>query len=177
MNPIQLLQQQLTAKFPHAKLALDEPKNPKGVWSLDVFRRGQHVVVEWKPDKGFAVTADEAHGYGEGADEVYSDLESTLQRIGTLLRFRRRSVPPEAVWLRELREELGFSQEEIARRLQVGQGAVSKIENRSDLLLSSLYAFARALGGRLIIKVAFPDNQERELKFESTGHEAALTGS
>jgi hypothetical protein len=45
MNPIQLLQQKLTTKFPRAKLALDEP-NPKGVWSLDVFLRGQQVVVE-----------------------------------------------------------------------------------------------------------------------------------
>jgi hypothetical protein len=177
MNPIQSLQQKLTAKFPHAKLALDEPKNPKGVWSLDVFLRRHHVVVEWKPDKGFAVTSDEAHGYGEGADEVYRDLESTLQRMCTLLRFGRKTVPPEAVWLRELREERGFSQEEIARRLKVGQGAVSKIENRSDLLISSLYAFVRALGGRLIIKVAFPDNHERELRFENTEHETALTGS
>jgi DNA-binding XRE family transcriptional regulator len=167
MNPIQLLQQKLTNKFPDAQITLDVPKDLKGVWSLDAILKGHHVGVEWKHDKGFGVFSGTSHGYGEKADEVYADLESTLERASFLLRRRRRTIPPEAVRLRELREELGFSQEELARRLGVRQGAVSKVENRSDVLVSTLYTVVRAMGGRLVIKVAFPDNSERELKFEN----------
>lgn len=165
MNPIQLLRQKLATTFADAKATLDVPKDPNGVWALDVIFKGHHVGVEWKREKGFGVTADEGHGYGERADEVYTDLESTFQRVCTLLRRRMKTVPPEAVRLRELREELGFSQEELARRLGIGQGAVSKIESRADLLVSTLYTVAQAMGGRLVMKVVFPDNNERELKF------------
>jgi uncharacterized protein len=59
--------------------------------------------------------------------------------------------------LRELRRTLGLTQQEMARRLNKGQEEVSRIENRSDLRLSTLQGYARALGGSLQLLCAFKD--------------------
>src|SRR4051794_20604269 len=54
--------------------------------------------------------------------------------------------------LAEIRRSEGVSQVELARSLGVSQGNLSELENRSDLLLSTLRRFAAALGGDLEIR-------------------------
>lgn len=58
--------------------------------------------------------------------------------------------------LRDLREILGLTQVEMARRLRVGQAAISKIEKRGDVQISSLAKYVNALGAKLNIAAVFP---------------------
>lgn len=51
--------------------------------------------------------------------------------------------------LRRLRELLGLTQLDVAQRLDVGQTVISRIEGRSDLLLSTIRSYLIALGGTL----------------------------
>src|SRR3954453_6585444 len=117
MNPIQKLQRFLLTAFSDAKVTLDEPLAAGGVWSMNVSLPDYHLAVAWQTGKGFGVVSDDEHGYGEGAHEVFEDLEQALPRIVKLLVYRLTSVPPRQVRLRELREELGLSQEELGKRL------------------------------------------------------------
>ena len=62
--------------------------------------------------------------------------------------------------LQELRQRCSkLTQEEVAALLNVTQPDVSKFERRGDMLLSTLYAFVRALGGQLEIRVTLPGEQ------------------
>ena len=58
--------------------------------------------------------------------------------------------------LPELRKALDVSQEDLARVLKVSQASISKMENRSDLHLSSITAYVEALGGELELVARFP---------------------
>jgi predicted transcriptional regulator/DNA-binding XRE family transcriptional regulator len=62
--------------------------------------------------------------------------------------------------LRELREMMGLTQAEMSRRLEIGQGAVSKIESRGDVQISSLIRYVHALGAKLHIAAVFPHEAE-----------------
>ena len=56
--------------------------------------------------------------------------------------------------LRALRELAGLTQAEMAKRLKIGQAAISKIEHRGDVQISSLHRYVEALGGKLRIEAA-----------------------
>jgi ribosome-binding protein aMBF1 (putative translation factor) len=59
------------------------------------------------------------------------------------------------VMLRSAREEAGFTQDEIAKRLSTKKSAISRIENHAeDIRLSTLEKFAEAIGKRLSLKIA-----------------------
>ena len=53
--------------------------------------------------------------------------------------------------LRELREALTLTQTRIAEILEIGQDSVSRLEKRTDLLLSTLRSYIEAMGGHLLI--------------------------
>ena len=63
----------------------------------------------------------------------------------------------EEVSLRKLRDARQRSQEQIAQRLGVQQSAVSKLERRTDMYISTLRSLVEAMGGELDIIVRFPD--------------------
>ena len=161
------MQRFLTRAFASARITLDEPLVKGGVWSLNLFLRDYHLAVAWQAGKGFGIVSDDNHGYGEGADEVYEDLNSVLSMIVELVNNRRPTVPPEAVRLKDLREQRGLSQEEVARRLGKKQASISRTEARSDFHVSTLQEIAQGLGGRLVVKMVFPD-AELELKLEES---------
>jgi ribosome-binding protein aMBF1 (putative translation factor) len=57
--------------------------------------------------------------------------------------------------LRSAREKAGFTQDEIAERLQTKKSAISRIENHAeDIRLSTLEKFAEAIGKRLSLRIA-----------------------
>ena len=71
--------------------------------------------------------------------------------------------------LDELRVARDFTQEHLAKLLGVKQAAVSKMERRTDMYISTLQSIIRAMGGELKIQVVFPEgkveiNQFRKLK-------------
>jgi HTH-type transcriptional regulator/antitoxin HipB len=54
--------------------------------------------------------------------------------------------------LRQAREELGMTQDEVAKKLRTKKSAISRIENHAeDIRLSTLNRYAEALGRRLHI--------------------------
>ena len=58
--------------------------------------------------------------------------------------------------LHELRKALGQSQEALAAKLDVNQPAITKMERRTDIRISSLKRMIEAMGGSLEIKAHFP---------------------
>lgn len=57
----------------------------------------------------------------------------------------------------ELRQKRLVTQKEIAGFLQIDQGNVSRIEQRTDLMISTLRKYVMAMGGDLKIVAVFPD--------------------
>ncbi len=68
--------------------------------------------------------------------------------------------------LYELRKARLLSQEEIAKSLHVNQAAISKMERRADMYISTLRSFIKALGGDLEITARFPDGNVKINLFE-----------
>jgi transcriptional regulator with XRE-family HTH domain len=64
----------------------------------------------------------------------------------------------EEAGLRDLREARRQSQVQIAARLGINQAAVSKMERRTDMYISTLRDLVRAMGGELEIVARFPDH-------------------
>jgi|SRR5947209_243817 transcriptional regulator with XRE-family HTH domain len=69
---------------------------------------------------------------------------------------RARELVAEEMSLQDLRKAIGKTQTAIAKRLRVGQDAVSKLEARSDMYISTLRGFVRAMGGELELVARFP---------------------
>ena len=63
----------------------------------------------------------------------------------------------EEMTLRELRHARKLTQVMIAKTLGVTQDSVSRLEKRSDLLLSTLRKTVEAMGGNLSLVAQFPD--------------------
>ena len=61
--------------------------------------------------------------------------------------------------LDELRKARRVTQTELADRLKIQQGNVSRLERRDDMHLSTLRQVVEALGGELEITARFPDGQ------------------
>jgi DNA-binding XRE family transcriptional regulator len=61
--------------------------------------------------------------------------------------------------LAEVRKARLMTQNRLAELLQVNQGAISKMEKRSDMYLSTLRSYVEAMGGRLDIRAVFPEGE------------------
>ena len=78
------------------------------------------------------------------------------ERLATL---RRETL--EELELYELRHREAISQVELAGRLEVTQGAVSKLEHSEDVRVSTLRQYLEALGARLELVAVFDDTNRR----------------
>jgi transcriptional regulator with XRE-family HTH domain len=63
----------------------------------------------------------------------------------------------EEMSLRELRRARKLTQVRVAKTLGITQDSVSRLEKRSDLLLSTLRKTVKAMGGSLSLVAKFPD--------------------
>jgi transcriptional regulator with XRE-family HTH domain len=73
--------------------------------------------------------------------------------------------------LHELRRARGLSQESLATILNVSQVAISKLERRTDMYLSTLRSHIKAMGGDLEIIAKFPDGAVRISNFATEQEE------
>ncbi len=71
--------------------------------------------------------------------------------------------------LHELRRARALTQQDLAEMLQVKQPAVSKIEQRADVYISSLRSYIEAVGGRLKIVAEFPEGEVAITNFSDVG--------
>lgn len=67
--------------------------------------------------------------------------------------------------LDELRTARELTQENLAEALGMTQAAVSKMERRTDMYISTLAKFIEAMGGKLEIRASFPDGDVRITQF------------
>jgi len=67
--------------------------------------------------------------------------------------------------LQELRQALDLTQQQVAETLNIEQAAVSKMENQTDMYLSTLRRFIAAMGGQLDIVARFPEGTVRITQF------------
>ena len=85
-------------------------------------------------------------------------------KIKKLSASRRKKVEAQAaaliaeeMTLRDLRKARELTQARMAEQLGITQDGVSRLEKRSDLLLSTLRKSVEAMGGRLSLVAEFPD--------------------
>lgn len=72
----------------------------------------------------------------------------------------------QAMPLAELRRARRLFQEQIAAILHVKQASVSKLERRTDMYISTLRRFVKAMGGDLEIRARFPEGDVAIDQFE-----------
>lgn len=71
--------------------------------------------------------------------------------------------------LKAIRQGVGLTQTRMAELLGVRQSAISKIEQRGDVQISTLQRYVEALGARLRIEGVFPDHSMSSLSDELGG--------
>ena len=70
---------------------------------------------------------------------------------------RAAALLAEEMTLRDLRKARALTQVRMAEQLGISQDGVSRLEKRSDLLLSTLRKTVEAMGGSLSLVAEFPD--------------------
>ena len=91
-------------------------------------------------------------------------MTSLAERMNKLPEARRKKVEERAkaliaeeMSLQDLRKARKQTQVRVAQQLGINQENVSRIEKRSDLLISTLSGYVEAMGGKLSLVVEFPD--------------------
>jgi transcriptional regulator with XRE-family HTH domain len=88
----------------------------------------------------------------------YSDYKKKLtpEQLAKVDELARQLIAEEKS-LREIRKARECSQAELAKRLGMNQGDLSKFERRTDVYLSTVRHYVEALGGTLDLVATFPD--------------------
>ena len=76
---------------------------------------------------------------------------------------RAKELIAEEMSLQSLRKAHRRTQKSMASRLGVGQDSVSRLEQRSDMLLSTLRDYVEAMGGRIRLLAEFKGSAPIEL--------------
>jgi DNA-binding XRE family transcriptional regulator len=89
------------------------------------------------------------------------NVEDKIKKLSPAQRKKVKSRAAELIaeemTLRELRKALKLTQVRMAKQLGITQDSVSRLEKRSDLLLSTLRKTVEAMGGNLSLVAEFPD--------------------
>jgi predicted XRE-type DNA-binding protein len=103
------------------------------------------------------------------------DKMSPAARAESEREFRRMV---EEMPLQRLRAARALTQENLASVLHVRQSEVSKIERRTDMYLSTLASYVKAMGGTLELRAAFPGGEVVKInQFASLTEPAAENAS
>src|SRR3984893_10015419 len=66
--------------------------------------------------------------------------------------------------LRDLRQARHLTQQSMAKKLGVKQHSISRLEQRSDMLLSTLRDYIGKMGGELVLTARFPNREPVRIK-------------
>jgi DNA-binding transcriptional regulator YiaG len=147
----------LRDRFSELKSAIDEAQDPeRGESVLDLLLGDQRVSVVWSAQRGFGVSSYADSEFGQRPDEIFESAADAAERIKSLFLSHTKTSRPAPADLAELRQSLGITQVALAKRMKVGQGAISKLEGRPDARLSTLEAYFKALGVGLQIVARTP---------------------
>lgn len=99
---------------------------------------------------------------------MVTTLDDLLKRLPKArrdkIRRRTRELVSEYQSLQDLRVARVRSQTSLARSMNVNQSAISKLERRKDMQISTLRALIHAMGGSLEIRVVFPKTKPIRLR-------------
>lgn len=79
--------------------------------------------------------------------------------------------------LRDLRQTRRMTQARMAAKLGVKQHSVSRLEQRTDMLLSTLRDYIREMGGELVLIARFPERDVRIDWLAATQAQGSRRGS
>lgn len=109
-------------------------------------------------------------------DGEWADAGNAHERFKALLETKPRAkarydavlaeINSRQATLRRLREARALTQSTVAELLDMDQSEVSRLERRTDMLLSTLKRFVAATGGEMHIVVQYPDGGPVELLVE-----------
>jgi len=101
-------------------------------------------------------------------EEVVASLPKKQQKR---IEKRFQDMKAEYMALQDLRKAMELTQEEVAAELNMKQGNLSRLEKRSDLMISTLRKYIEAMGGSLNIVAEFPDRPPVNITgFSETAH-------
>ena len=106
---------------------------------------------------------DEDWKQAEGAHERFKALLETKPQAKARYDAVLAEISARQGTLRRLREARALTQSTVAELLDMDQSEVSRLEHRSDMLLSTLKRFVQATGGELHLVVQYPDGGPVEL--------------
>ena len=87
----------------------------------------------------------------------FSELRAKLSPEAQARSAARAAATLVEMQLQELRKSREVTQVDVARGMNVEQAAVSKLERREDMYVSTLRDYVKALGGELKLVASFPD--------------------
>ena len=96
----------------------------------------------------------------------FEELEAKMSREAIARSDTRYAELKADMALEELRDALRLTQQQLAETLNVDQSAISKLERRTDMYVSTLERVIEAMGGRLEIRAVFPVGAVRITQFE-----------
>jgi len=138
---------------PDAALTAEPGGVKAGNWWVEIKRGARMATVEWRPSRGFGIYGAAAESYGEGPKEIFQSVQMVGRRVVQLLSARKSG----GSWLKTLRELYGLSQVQVATRLGIQQGNISKLERRSRVQLNTLINVVAIFGGSIEIRAKFPE--------------------
>ena len=84
-------------------------------------------------------------------------LDDIMAALPAMRRVQINDRAMELATLKDLRKAAEQSQEDLAAALGVGQDTISRLEKRSDMLLSTLRHYVESMGGKLELVAQFPN--------------------
>jgi transcriptional regulator with XRE-family HTH domain len=97
---------------------------------------------------------------GSEEQDMNRSLETILAELSEEERARvlarAEEIKAEQMTMCDLRKARALTQKRVAERMKVTQESVSRMEKRSDLLLSTLTSYVTAMGGSLQLVATFP---------------------
>jgi DNA-binding XRE family transcriptional regulator len=84
-------------------------------------------------------------------------LDDILERLPAKRRAAIKARAGELASLKDLRQAVAQTQQDLAAALGVGQDTISRLEKRSDMLISTLRRYIEAMGGKLELTAQFPN--------------------
>jgi hypothetical protein len=101
--------------------------------------------------------------HAERAHETFKALLDVKPRAKARYDAVLAEISARKATLRRLREARALTQSTVAETLGMDQSEVSRLEYRTDVLLSTLRRFVQATGGELHLVVQYPDGAPIEL--------------
>jgi DNA-binding XRE family transcriptional regulator len=108
-------------------------------------------------------------GEGRIVAKKFSELRDKMSAESRARSHEKAERYRDQMALDELRAARELTQESLAEILGVKQAAISKIERRTDMYLSTLQNIIKAMGGSLSIRARFPDGEVEINQFKESG--------